>query len=88
MTGGTVGVRLGSPTGELIGESAKIIPVASPAEGMPAPSIVAAKVKPVTGFQDVYFVYKNEESAPGRMLFVMLQIHFGYNPKLTTVASR
>lgn len=88
MTGGTVEVRLGSPTGELIGESAKIIPVASPAEGMPAPSIVAAKVKPVTGFQDVYFVYKNEESAPGRMLFVMLQIHFGYNPKLTTVASR
>ncbi len=87
MTGGTVEVRLGAPTGALIGESSQIVPVASPAQGRPAPSVVSAKVKPVSGYHDVYFIYRNSNAAPGQMLFVMLQIQFGYNPESVKVAS-
>jgi cytochrome c len=87
MTGGKVEVRIDSPTGEVIGESSEIVPnLASGNAQMPPPIIAVAKLKPVQGFHDVYFLYKNQKAEGGQMLFIILQIQFGYNPKSTTVA--
>jgi cytochrome c len=87
MAGGTVEVRLDSPKGELIGQSSEIVP--QEAKGQrPPPSIATAKLKPVSGFHDIYFIYKNEKAAPGQMLYVLLNINFSYNPKSATVAMK
>ena len=86
MTGGTVEVRIDSPTGEVIGESSVIVPNTS-TEAMPPPTIVSAKLKPVSGFHDLYCVFKNEKAASGQMLYVVLTVQFSYNAKNTTVAA-
>lgn len=77
MTGGKVEVRLDSPTGELLGESAVIEPVVGNGQAPPAPSIVSAKLKQTDGFHDIYFVLRNPNSLPGQSLFVLLNIQFG-----------
>lgn len=75
MTGGKVEVRIGSPTGELIGESSAIVPTAGQG-GQPAPVIAMAKLKAVEGIHDVYFVCKNQDSPSGQSLFVLLNVQF------------
>ncbi|CAN5327649.1 hypothetical protein BH23BAC1_BH23BAC1_43660 [soil metagenome] len=75
VAGGMIEVRLGSPTGKLIGNTAMI----SPAEvtdqaNMPPP--VEAKITGVTGFHNVYFVFKNEEAPSGQSLFVVIDLEF------------
>ena len=79
MAGGKMEVRLGSPTGELLGESNAIIPTKGGGEGLPAPIIAVAKIKPVAGFQNVYFVYKNPDAKSGS-LFVVMVIQFSSKP--------
>jgi cytochrome c len=75
MTGGKIEVRLGSPTGELLGESAAIQPAESKSQ-MPPPIIVSARLKPAEGFHDLYFVLKNPDAPGGQSLFVLLNIQF------------
>jgi cytochrome c len=82
MTGGTVEVRLDSPTGELIGTSELIKPSAGK-EQMPPPAIVKAKLKPTSGIRDVFYVLKNEK-ANGMTLFALIQIRYQNNPKVTS----
>jgi len=88
MTGGTVEVRIDSPTGDVIGESSVIAPSVSAGAGPAAPTIAVAKLKPVSGFHDVYFLYKNEKATGGQMLYVLMQINFSYNPKSSAVAMK
>lgn len=74
--GGTIEVRLGSPTGKLVGETALI----SPAEGAPSltnmPAPVVARLSGATGFHDVYFVFRNEAVPAGQSLFVVIDLEF------------
>ncbi|MBW3544734.1 MAG: ThuA domain-containing protein [Bacteroidetes bacterium] len=72
--GGWIEVRLGSPTGELIGQSAAITPK-NITEGKPAPK-VPVKLKPTAGKQDIYFVFKNDKPGNEQALFVLSGIEF------------
>lgn len=82
MAGGTIEVRQDSPTGELLGESTVITPTKSKTE-TPIVVTVNAKIKPATGLHDVFFVFKNEKTAQGQMLFVLLKIQYISNSNRT-----
>ncbi|RAW00771.1 ThuA domain-containing protein [Pseudochryseolinea flava] len=68
FVGGTMEVRIDSPTGEIIGTSGAI----TPAKGS-TPAIVAAPLKATSGFHDLYFIYKNDQAVGGQSLFVLIQ---------------
>ncbi len=87
MGGGSVEVRIDSPTGDVIGQSSQIVPYKGK-EQMPPPAVVVAKLKPTSGFHDLYFIYKSGSGPATQMLFVMMQIRFGYNGKTLKIASR
>ncbi len=73
--GGLIEVRLGSPTGKLIGTTPMIEPVAEASQAsMPAP--VVAKLSGATGMQDVYFVFKNGKAPAGQSLFAVIDLEF------------
>ncbi|MBK9017507.1 MAG: carbohydrate-binding protein [Saprospiraceae bacterium] len=85
MTGGTVEVRLGSPTGELIGTSSPITPAEMKMDAPPSemkPSIAVAPLKPTPGKQDVYFVCKGTGGGQAG-LFVLIQVMFQGGGKAT-----
>lgn len=73
--GGTVEVHIDSPTGPVIGESSPIEPTKGKFT-QPAPIISMAKLTPTSGMHEVYFVYKNEKSPSGQMLFILLNITY------------
>lgn len=73
--GGTVEVRIDSPTGTVIGESSPITPTKG-AISNPSPIIAMAKLTPTTGMHEVYFIYKNEKSPSGQSLFILLNIQY------------
>jgi len=78
--GGTIEIHIDSPQGTVIGET----PYIAPTKGNPMttpPTISMAKIKPTKGMHDVYYVYKNEKSAPGQTIFILLNIQYIYNPK-------
>jgi cytochrome c len=82
MSGGILEVRVGSPAGELIGESSEIVPTTGGGQQQgPAPVIVQAKLKPMSGMQDVYFIFKNKKE-PSGTLFVLINIQFGNDAKI------
>lgn len=82
MAGGHIEVRLGSPDGELIGQSSNIVPSAPPqGQRQPLPETKVVKLKSTTGFKDVYFVCRNEEAKPGQSLFIYTLIQMGGNAK-------
>jgi cytochrome c len=73
--GGMIEVRLGSPTGKLIGQTDMI----SPMEGVSPTNIpppVVAKLSGAKGIQDVYFVFQNEKVPGGQALFVVMDLEF------------
>ncbi|WP_247236536.1 ThuA domain-containing protein [Telluribacter sp. SYSU D00476] len=72
--GGIIEVRLGSPTGKLIGQTSFIAPADAGPTNMPPP--VVAKLSEVTGPQDVYMVFKNDKAATGQALFVVIDVEF------------
>ncbi|MBF9252708.1 ThuA domain-containing protein [Pontibacter sp. 172403-2] len=80
--GGRIEVRLGSPTGKLIGTSPMIEPVAEASQAS-LPSPVVAKLSGGTGMQDVYFVFKNDKTLAGQSLFAVINLEF-QNGKATT----
>ena len=86
MQGGTVEVRLDSPTGEVIGESTPIVPTKE--QGMPAPIMAVTKLKSVAGTHDIYAIYKNEKTVAGQMLFVLTVMQVNYNAKTASVSQR
>ncbi|WP_332367553.1 carbohydrate-binding protein [Spirosoma telluris] len=73
--GGSIEVRLDEPTGKLIGETAFIAP-ADGASMTNLPPPVIAKLSEVTGFHDVYLVFKNEKAPAGQALFVLMDVDF------------
>jgi cytochrome c len=85
--GGSVEIRQGSPTGELLGQSEKI--GRKEGGGFRPPQGVnpiewrrqnanRAKVtlKPTTGMQDLYFVFKNADAKGDQVLMSILEIEF------------
>ncbi len=68
--GGVVEVRLGSPTGALIGT----LPIVPKPMGLPVK--FTTPIKPQTGKQDVYFVCKNDKASIGRDLLMLSQVGF------------
>jgi len=79
--GGVIEVHIDSPGGPLIGQSTPITPQKGGNPGRPQPLMAMATLTPTAGLHDLYFVCKNETSAPGQSLFVMLNVSFLYNPK-------
>jgi cytochrome c len=85
--GGYVEVRVGSPTGELIGQTQKMEPknlgfMRPPAGVNPlewrrqnTPQ-AEAKIKGITGFHDVYFVFKNPNAKETEILMSISEIQF------------
>ncbi len=76
MVGGLVEVRLGSPTGELIGTSSPIEAKPMNPAALPMPTIAFAPLKPQTGKHDVYFVVKNDKAGAGQAVMVLVQVMF------------
>ena len=85
--GGAVEIRLGSPTGELLGQSEKI--GRKEGGGFRPPQGVnpidwrrqnanraKVKIKPTTGMQDLYFVFKNADAKGEQVLMSILEIEF------------
>jgi cytochrome c len=81
MIGGSMEVRIDSPTGEVIGESSPIVATAPSGQQMAAPILATASIKATTGFHDIYFIYKNESGGAGQSLFVLMNIHFAMDTK-------
>jgi cytochrome c len=75
FAGGTIEVRLDSPEGEVIGESDKVV-----AKKGANPVSVKARLKPIKGKHDLYFIYKNP-AASGQSILVLLNIQYLYNPR-------
>ena len=73
--GGTVEIHIDSPTGPVIGESSPIVPTQGKFS-QPVPTISMAKLTPTQGMHQVYFVYKNEKSPSGQMLFILLNVTY------------
>ena len=85
--GGSVEIRLGSPTGEVLGQSEKI--GRKEGGGFRPPQGVnpidwrrqnanraKVKIKPTTGLQDLYFVFKNSDAKGDQVLMSILEIEF------------
>lgn len=68
--GGVVELRLGSPTGALIGS----LPIQLRPMGLPVK--YTTQIKPQTGKHDVYFVCKNDKAAAGQDLLMLSQVGF------------
>jgi cytochrome c len=73
--GGTVEVHIDSPTGPVIGESTPIIPTKGKFD-KPMPIITTAKLTSPGGMHEVFFVYKNEKSPAGQLLFIMINVQY------------
>ncbi|OOG76817.1 PQQ-dependent sugar dehydrogenase [Algoriphagus sp. A40] len=84
--GGSVEIRLGSPTGEILGSSEKIGRVEMgfrPPQGMNmlewrrqvAPRAKVA-IKPVAALQDIYLIFKNPDAKGEEVLMSIIEIEF------------
>jgi cytochrome c len=71
--GGKIEVRLDSPTGALIGESASITPTA--AANAP-PSQLRVVLQPTSGLHDVYLVFTNPDAKGEGFMFAVLTATF------------
>ncbi|MEX2111175.1 MAG: ThuA domain-containing protein [Gemmatimonadaceae bacterium] len=71
--GGKVEVRLDSPTGQLLGESALIRPTT---DSVAPPSQLRTALRPVTGLRDVYLVFRNPDAKGDGFLFGLLTATF------------
>jgi cytochrome c len=80
--GGTIEVRLDSPTGELIGSAVVAVPAqggrggGGGGRGGASPPI-AVELKSAAGRHDVYFVFKNDRATPTQPLMTLATIAFG-----------
>ncbi|MBW3627676.1 MAG: PQQ-dependent sugar dehydrogenase [Gemmatimonadetes bacterium] len=76
-TGGTIEVRLGSPTGQLLGQT-ELAPGPQPAMGQPVPAPVPRRVTltAMSGRHDLYFVFRNPAAKPISPLMTLATIRF------------
>ena len=85
--GGTIEVRLDSPDGQLIGTTQKVtqkeVGFGRPPEGVDPVTWrrsrltqAQAKLQPVEGIHDVYFVFKNPDANTGQILVQISEIQF------------
>jgi len=73
--GGKIEVRLDSPTGQLVGETAEMVPNgASP--GMTKPLAAKATISPTSGLHDVYLVFRKEGVPARKTLMDLMTVHF------------
>ncbi|WP_224996729.1 ThuA domain-containing protein [Cesiribacter sp. SM1] len=72
--GGKIEVRLGSPTGKLVGESAEIKQQSMGANR--TPPRVPVTIAPTDGVQDLYFVFKGSKGEGQQGLFTISGIEF------------
>lgn len=70
--GGVLEARLGSPTGPLLGTSGRMNPQQTAVRF--DPQSTSMKIKPVEGYQDLYFVFKNDKVKKGQSLFTLISI--------------
>jgi cytochrome c len=73
--GGTIDVRVGTPTGPILGQGT--VPVAPPRGRGAAPAPPPATtitLKPTTGVHDVYFVFTNPQALAGQALMTISSI--------------
>ncbi|WP_423149308.1 ThuA domain-containing protein [Rubrolithibacter danxiaensis] len=75
--GGTVEMRIDSPTGKIVGESTSINPVEMAKMFSQPPTTL--KLAPTSGVHDIYFIYKNPKAATGQIVFVLTDILFKMN---------
>ncbi|HYN09414.1 MAG TPA: PQQ-dependent sugar dehydrogenase [Vicinamibacterales bacterium] len=88
--GGTIEVRLGSPTGAIAGEAnvksvqlqegSAEAQLAAVGRGRPAAPIVVP-IPPTTGFRDVYLVFKNDSAKTGQPLVSLSTVTFSKEPR-------
>jgi cytochrome c len=75
--GGIVEIRLGSPTGALLGQAVVPMPVDPQAEGAAAGGgrpPLSVDLKAVTGVHDLYLVFKNEKATPIQPLMTFASV--------------
>ncbi|QHT70061.1 carbohydrate-binding protein [Rhodocytophaga rosea] len=82
--GGTIEIRLDSPTGQLIGETSQIVTTDTPVMSTP-PQQVKAKLNNVSGIHDVYYVFKNDK-VKNQPLFVLYTVQYHNNPNGSAAA--
>lgn len=76
-TGGTIEIRLDSPTGELIGQAEVPAPGSAGApRGRGGPARINADLKPVSGMHDLYLVFRNGQARPFQPLMSFGSIEF------------
>lgn len=74
--GGTIEIRLDSPTGQLLGEAAvSALPPGERRRGRETPA-TPVEIAPVDGVHDVYFVFKNDDARPIDPLMSLQTIRF------------
>lgn len=72
ITGGTIEIRLDSPTGKLIGQTA-VMPLAANADRS---KLLKADISPETGMHEIYFVFTNLKAADTEKLIAVRTIKF------------
>lgn len=74
--GGTIEIHTGSPDGPLLGQTDFIEPVDDPDAftGKKPPKPYKLRISPVNGFQDLYFVFKNDKAKGA--LFIPFSVTF------------
>lgn len=73
QTGGVIEVRIGSPTGKLIGRTPEIKPAENLLNTQPK---FSAKIEEAEGIQDVYFVFKSEAKGAVSSLLAVFELEF------------
>jgi cytochrome c len=73
--GGIIEVHVDGPGGKLIGKSAEIVAAETPI-ATTAPQQVKVSLNGVTGYQNLYFVFKNPKAGSGQVLFALINILF------------
>lgn len=75
QTGGKVEVHLDSPAGQLVGETAEMVPNrVSP--GVIKPITAQATIRPTSGLHDVYLVFRKDGVPDGKTLMDLWTVHF------------
>jgi len=75
--GGTIEVRSGSPTGEMLGQTTVEVVDKKPK----VPVLLNVDIKPTTGIHDIYFVFKNDKAKLIEPLFMLKTIVFNDEKK-------
>ncbi|MBC7921942.1 MAG: carbohydrate-binding protein, partial [Ferruginibacter sp.] len=69
--GGRIQVRLDSPTGKMIGESAEIVPIEKP-----VPQEVKATLDQTSGTHTLYLVFTSDTAKANEPLLALMTLHF------------